>query len=677
MFAFGKIRLFYDSVYDFTRKESISNIEYMKHVSFFRFTAISLLSLFVFLASCARMSAPAGGPKDETPPVPLKSKPINYSTNFAAEKIVVQFDEFIVLKNVNQELLVSPPLPEKPGIKLRGKNLLIHINNQLKDSTTYNFNFYNAIADLNENNPLTNFQFEFSTGPVFDSLYVGGVLSNAFDYKTEPSIFVMMYEQFNDSIPRTQIPDYVAKTDADGRFFVTNLQNKPYYIFGLRDMNNNMKFDLPNEGIAFMDSAFSPGFKEITVVDTLKLLDFISPDLQDTVYRDSVVQHQELVTTIGDIRLFMFVEDHATQYFKQVYRPERQQLILAFNLPVDDNFKFSPIVNAPNNDWLIKEPLIKNDSLIFWIKDSALFNSDSLFFSLSYTMKDSIQLDFVRTDTILAYYKPKEEASKSKAEQKKGGRFNLNVFTNKEEEAIVDTTPPPSELTFISNAKGAFDLNKAVELLARFPIAKVQKEQIAFNKIVDDSLHSPVKYELINPEFNLRQYLLQFKVEEDEKYELILHKGAFTDIYNNTNDSIKYSFTTRGTEYYSNIQLHIMGVVEPSIIQLMDEKELVLEERKIWSDTTLTYDFLQPKKYIFKLFFDLNQNDKWDTGSLKELRQPEPVFYFPQEVETKGNWDMEYEWELFPVGPPNLKKGKKTNKGAATQPKFGTPSGKQ
>jgi hypothetical protein len=677
MFAFGKIRLFYDSVYDFTRKESIRNIEYMKHVSLFRFTAITLLYFFVFLASCARMSAPAGGPKDEAPPVPLKSKPINYSTHFAADKIIVQFDEFIVLKNVNQELLVSPPLPEKPGIKLRGKNLLIHINNQLKDSTTYNFNFYNAIVDLNENNPLTNFQFEFSTGPVFDSLYVGGVLSNAFDYKTEPSIFVMMYEQFNDSIPRTQIPDYVAKTDADGRFFVTNLKNKPYYIFGLRDMNNNMKFDLPNEGIAFMDSAFSPGFKEITVIDTLKLLDFISPDLQDTVYRDSVVQYQELVTTIGDIRLFMFVEDHATQYFKQVYRPERQQLIFSFNLPVDENFKLTPIGIASDDDWFVKEPLIKNDSLMFWMKDSALFNSDSLFFSLSYTMKDSTRIDFVRTDTVLAYYQPKEEASKSKAEQKKGGRFNLNVFANKEEEAIVDSTPPPSELTFATNAKGMFDLNKPVELLARFPIAKVQKEQIVFNKIVDDTLRSSVNYEILNPEFSLRNYLLHFKVEEDEKYELILHKGAFTDIYNNTNDSLKYTFTSRGTEYYSNIQMHIMGVIEPSVIQLMDEKEVVLDERKIWSDTTFTYDFLQPKKYIFKLFFDLNQNDKWDTGNFKEFRQPEPVFYFPQEVETKGNWDMEYEWELFPVGPPNLKKGKKTSQGAATQPKFGAASGRQ
>lgn len=677
MFAFGKIRLFYDSVYDFTRKESIRNIEYMKHVSLFRFVAIALLSFLIFLASCARMSAPAGGPKDEAPPVPLKSNPINYSTNFTGGKILVQFDEFIVLKNVNQELLVSPPLPEKPEIKLRGKNLLIHINNQLKDSTTYNFNFYNAIVDLNENNLLTNFQFEFSTGPVFDSLYVGGVLSNAFDYKTEPSLFVMMYEQFNDSIPRTQIPDYVAKTDAEGRFFVTNLKNKPYYIFGLRDMNNNMKFDMPNEGIAFMDSTFTPGFKEITVIDTLKLLDFISPDLQDTVYRDSVVQYQELVTTIGDIRLFMFVEDHATQYFRQTYRPERQQLIFAFNLPVDENFKLAPIGQAPDKDWFVKEPLLKNDSLMFWIKDSALFNSDSLFFSLSYTMKDSTLVDFVRTDTVLAYYKPKEASSKNKTEQKKEGRFNLNVFSNKEEEAAVDTVEPPSELTFATNAKGLFDLNKPVELLARFPIAKVQKEQIVFNKIVDDTLRRNVNFEISTAEFNLRNYLLGFQAEEDEKYELILHKGAFTDIYNNTNDSLKFSFTTRGTEYYSTIQLHIMGVVEPSIIQLMDEKELVLEKRNIWSDTTLTYDFLQPKKYIFKLFFDLNQNDKWDTGNLKEFRQPEPVFYFPQEVETKSNWDMEYEWELFPVGPPNLKKGKKTSQGAATQPKFGASSGRQ
>jgi hypothetical protein len=56
---------------------------------------------------------------------------------------------------------------------------------------------------------------------------------------------------------------------------------------------------------------------------------------------------------------------------------------------------------------------------------------------------------------------------------------------------------------------------------------------------------------------------------------------------------------------------------------------------------------------MFKLFYDPNNNGKWDTGKLSEMRQAETVFYFPREVEAKGSWEMEYDWDLYPV-PPDL-----------------------
>ena len=635
-------------------------------------------AFFALIAlACARQSSPMGGPKDDTPPVPLKSKPVNYSTNFTGDRFLIQFNEFVVLKNIRQELLVSPPLPEKPDVKLRGKNVIVKINNLLKDSTTYNFNFYGALSDLTENNPLPNFQFEFSTGPVFDSIYLGGTLRDAFNYKTETGIYVMLYETLVDSVPRKTLPAYIAKTDENGTFMVTNLKNKPYRIFALKDQNNNLKFDLPTEAVAFTDSAYMPGFVEKEFVDTLHLISSISPDRKDTVYMDSVVHRKNMVTTIGNIQLFLFAEDFGFQYFKNLYRLERQQVVLAFNKPVDSSFHIRPLIDSTVAEpWFVQEKTPKNDSLVFWITDTALFHRDSLKLQIQYTMKDSNLVDYIKTDTLLAFFETKEVENEKPKETKKEGRFGLNLFNQKEKNQKVDSGPKPSELTFSCNAKAPFELNKPVELVARFPLKSVNTQNIQLIKIVDDTIKKPIKFKLFQDSLQTRKYLIDFVKEEEEKYELLIPSGAFIDLFGNANDTLKYAFTTRGLDYYSNLTLHLTKVGFPSVMQLMDEKETVQQEWFIQGDTSLTIPYLAPKKYLLKLFNDTNPNKKWDTGNFLLLQHPEQVYYFPKEVETKSNWDLEFDWEMATVTPPHLKKDKK---GKTTDPKNknkGTPPSK-
>ena len=109
----------------------------------------------------------------------LESDPPNYSIRFEAKKIQITFDEYIVLDNVNQELIVSPPMVELPEVKLRKKTLIIEFEEELKENTTYTFNFGNAIKDLHEGNKLQNFEYVFSTGDILDSLSVKGTLRYA------------------------------------------------------------------------------------------------------------------------------------------------------------------------------------------------------------------------------------------------------------------------------------------------------------------------------------------------------------------------------------------------------------------------------------------------------------------------------------------------------------------
>lgn len=612
------------------------------------------IGIFISIISCARQASPTGGVKDEKPPRPIKSSPVNYSKNFKGNKIIILFDEFVVLKNPNQEILTSPPLKERSEIKLRGKNILIKIKDTLKENTTYGVHFYDAITDLNEGNLLKNFSFEFSTGNDFDSLYLAGNAKNAFDHKAEKGWYVMLYDKFEDSIPRKQLPELIAKTDKNGNFILSNLKSKPYYIFAIKDLNNNQLFDLPNEKIAFLDSTFQPSFKEIERIDTLVLIESISPDLKDTVFYDSIHKHKEFISTIGDIQLLMFQEISKKQFFRKDYRKERQQVIFAFNENLEDSISVYPLIkNKPvKQKWFVQEKQTTADSLVYWIKDSTIFNIDSLFFQLNYTMLDSNNQSFTKTDTLLLYF---EDVKKQKEKPK---RSLGNILGAKKEEKK-DTLPPPSLLTFTNNIKTLLDLDSDLFLTARFPIKTVNDTAIKFFKIEDDTVKQKMDFSISLDSLFTRQLHLKFKKKEDEKFKLLFPAGCISDIYGQTNDTIRYDFGTQKTEYYATIKVKIKGVKEPSMVQLLDDKEKMIKEVEINADTTISYLFLHPQKYVLKLFYDSNGNKKWDTGNYKKKKQPEKVFYFPTEINAVSNFDYDYDWDLYPA--PKTKTYTKTD----------------
>jgi len=153
---------------------------------------LTILILFIS-AGCAKQSTPTGGPRDEDPPVVVREEPPNGTTFFNGNSFEVTFDEFIVLDNVQQKLLVSPPLQEQPEIKIRRKTLHVEFEEELNEDMTYTFYFQDAIKDLNESNAYDNFQYVFSTGATLDSLSVTGNIYNAFDLNPGQEILVMLF----------------------------------------------------------------------------------------------------------------------------------------------------------------------------------------------------------------------------------------------------------------------------------------------------------------------------------------------------------------------------------------------------------------------------------------------------------------------------------------------------
>lgn len=224
-----------------------------------------LVGLLVTLVNCANRGTPSGGEKDTQPPRITKSSPENYTTNFKGKEIKIYFDEYIKIKNVQKQLIISPPMDPMPDVSPLGnasKYITIKINDTLQANTTYAFNFGQSIVDNNEENPYSYYKYVFSTGNYIDSLSVKGAIIDAEKREPEKFVTVMLYEvdeTFSDSTVYKKHPKYVTNTlDSVSTFSIDNIKAGKYRLVALKDENGNYTYQQKSDKIGFYD-------KEITV----------------------------------------------------------------------------------------------------------------------------------------------------------------------------------------------------------------------------------------------------------------------------------------------------------------------------------------------------------------------------------------------------------------------------
>lgn len=301
----------------------------------------SFFAMTLFLLSCAQIVPLTGGDQDLTPPIEVESTPKNGATYFAEKTISIEFDEYIQLTNLSSQLIISPLMETAPEISIKGKKLIIKLNSELKENTTYSLNFGDAITDITENNVFPNYKYVFSTGSFIDSLSYSGTIVNAFDLSKKEKIYVLLYDQFEDSIPLKEKPRYVAISDKDGKFSITNIAEGTYKVFAIKDINSNYLFDLPNEEI---------GFKT----------DFI-----------------ELKESSNDNLIYLFEEESNIQYVVKTEHKKYGEIDIILNAPTKE-LKITPLnktYNGPTENWSIIEKNTTGDSLKIWlVKDINLEN---------------------------------------------------------------------------------------------------------------------------------------------------------------------------------------------------------------------------------------------------------------------------------------------------------------
>ncbi len=338
--------------------------------------SILFLTGLVLFFACANRGNPNGGPKDEEPPKIVKATPNNYSTNFSKKVIKIYFNEYIKIKNLQKQLIISPPMKNTPEVTPLGtasKHITIKIYDTLQPNTTYAFNFGNSIVDNNEENPFTYYKYVFSTGNYIDSLSVSGRVKDAVLRKPEDFISVRLYEidsSFNDSVVYNKLPKYVTNTlDSATTYSIENIKEGKYLLVALKDKNQDNKYQQNTDKIGFY-----PSFISIPT-DSLYTLSLFQEAPDFKVIRPRLMAGQKIV--------FGFQGDYANTTINTLS-------------PVPNNFRSR----------ITKDP--KTDSLLYWYKPK-LKDVDSLIFRVvnkNYEEDFTVKIKDQKKDTLAFHALP-------------------------------------------------------------------------------------------------------------------------------------------------------------------------------------------------------------------------------------------------------------------------------
>lgn len=318
-----------------------------------KFHYFFLVLVIVTVFSCARRGRPEGGPKDFDKPIMVKADPDFKSLRFEEDQIKIYFDEYVKLKDVNSQLIISPPLKNIPVISPLGspsKKITIKLNDTLQENTTYTFNFAQSIIDNTEGNILDNFKYIFSTGDFIDSLKVKGKIKDAFDLEMIENPTIMLYpvnENYTDSVIYNEKPTYVGSTIDSLNWEITNIKAGTYRLIALNDTRKNYLFNPKEDRIGFYPELITiPGDSIFDLTLFKEVLPFKLVSRPKDVSKGHVIIGFEGDSRDVDIRVLSPV----TKDFKSFYSKDRKTDTLNYWF---NNFELDSMMLEVRKDQLI------------------------------------------------------------------------------------------------------------------------------------------------------------------------------------------------------------------------------------------------------------------------------------------------------------------------------------
>lgn len=599
--------------------------------------AVVLLFLSSLMVRCANTTTPQGGPRDTLPPVLMVATPENFSTEFAAKRVFVEFNEYVQLKDQHKEFFTSPRMKSKPTLSIRGRGVMIDIKDTLLEDQTYVLNFGAALRDNNEGNPLHSFSYVFSTGSSIDSLWMSGYTADAEKSDSISKSYIYFYRADSlaaDTAVRTadydstllrRSPDAIARAETNGIFLARHLKPIDYRIYAFQDKNDNQMYDPGTDYVGFVDSTFNPiEMPEFAIwYDSLRRYWTGEPQLYMRMFMDGTFKRQMLT---------------------EAQRPKSNQAVLRFGAPRPqiDSIVFDSIA-AEQVIWEFQTE--GRDTMSLWFNVAPEQLPDTIRGRIVYMKHDTTNTLNITTEPLaLAWRKieTKEEEQRRKKEERERERA---------EAAGEEYEPEPEKNPFTYRFTSSGDINpeRGLEFEFDYPLVGLDTAAISLVETISEQQSREVPITLTRDTTNMRRWRLMTKWGDGAKYKLKIPMGVFTDVAGYSNDSITKELTTMAAENFAKVIVDLRGKNDSAtyILQLMPaEGKKMIDEIRNARTGVHTFNYVPEGEVRLRIVEDVNGNGRWDSGNLVESRQPERVEIYRNErdeevIATKMNWDVE------------------------------------
>lgn len=547
---------------------------------------IVILTLAFITTQCAKQTAPTGGPKDEDPPVLVKSTPKDQQTNFKDKEIILEFDEPIQLNNPREQLIITPAIGTfgKDFELIAKKNkVILTIKSKLQENTTYSLNFRETVADLNEKNskPL---KLAISTGAYIDSLFVKGTVNDLLTSKPANNYTVAVVPQSDTFDIFKHNAVFFTFTDKEGTFSIENLKVGNYILYAFDDKNKNLKVDSRTESYGF-------------IAQPIELTDSIENKNINTFKLDA-----------GELKLIS-----AREMFG-IFNIKTSKSLVSYSVETTDN---SQLVIA------------QQDKDLSTIKVyNTLQNIDSLV--VKFTGSDSIEN---KLDTALYIKFSNKERAKDKFQ---AATKSINYST---ETKAFNTTLNFSKpiLKFIEDSIYInIDSATTINFTNKDFEWNANRTELTLSKTIEE----------LSPVNKPRESKTQKREEKQEKgkayNKLILAKGGIISVEEDTLAQTELDIKIIKPEDAGIISYKIT-TKENFIIQLLDKDHKIVVENR--NSVSGKFQNLLPGTYFLRMVFDENNNGKWDPGNYKTRKEPEQIIFYKNskdqlEINIKANWEV-------------------------------------
>ena len=601
----------------------------------------AVAALLLMLSACARMGNPDGGWFDEQPPRVVGSMPKEQSIGIGNKKITIFFDEYIKLDNPSEKVVISPPQLEQADIRTQGKRITVELKDSLKPNTTYTVDFSDAISDNNEGNPMGNYTFTFSTGDHIDTLEVGGTVLEAENLEPIKGILVGLYDigdgssdfSATDTLLRSAPMQRVSRTDSRGRFHVKGVAPGHYRVFALQDADANYVWNAKSEKVAFLHTVVVPTSK---------------PDVrQDTLWRDSlhiadIVQTGYTHFLPDDLVLRAFTEKQTDRYYIKSERTEANNFKIYFSYGHEKLPRIRPL-DFDSTSTIIVEPTVNQDTITYWLADTALVNRDTLTVEMNYFANDTTGVLREHTDTLTLLSK-QPYSRRLKQQQEAFEKWQKQQERRRKRGQPVQESMPAPDLKMEYMVPSALDPDHNLTFKSPTPLVKADTAAIhLYQKI--DTLWYRAHYLFGEKPGYPRNYQLISEWQPGSEYSLEIDSAAFVDIYGTASRAYKQGFKVRSTDEYATVVITLSGMNgKNAVVEILSQNDKPVKKTTAEGGVA-TFYYVKPGTYYMRMFVDENNNGLWDTGSYTELRQPEPCYYYPGKLECRAKWDLRQTWD--------------------------------